>query len=157
MLRRMDPDLPLQNEDTLADIVRDSTAPLRFSMTLTSIFGALAMLLAVVGLYGVLAYRVRQRRPELGVRLTFGAAPRGIFALVVRQGMVLVAIGLALGLAAALGLSRTLTKLLVGIGAADPLTYAGIIVLFALVAFLACALPAWRATRVDPAVTLRYE
>jgi putative ABC transport system permease protein len=156
-LRRMDPDLPLQNEDTLADIVRDSTAPMRFSMTLTSIFGALAMLLAVVGLYGVLAYRVRQRRPELGVRLTFGAAPRGIFALVVRQGMVLVAIGLALGLAAALGLSRTLTKLLVGIGAADPLTYAGIIVLFALVAFLACALPAWRATRVDPAVTLRYE
>jgi putative ABC transport system permease protein len=156
-LRRMDPELPLQNEKTLADIVRDSTAPMRFSMTLTSIFGALALLLAVVGLYGVLAYRVRQRRPELGVRLTFGAAPRGIFALVVRQGMLLVAIGLGIGLAAALALSRTMTQLLVGIGAADPLTYAGIIVLFALVALLACALPAWRATRVDPAVTLRYE
>ncbi len=156
-LRRMDPELPLQNEETLADIVRASTAPMRFSMTLTSIFGALALLLAVVGLYGVLAYRVRQRRPELGVRLTFGAAPRGIFALVVRQGMLLVAIGLGIGLAAALGLSRTMTKLLVGIGAADPLTYAGIIVLFTLVALLACALPAWRATQVDPAVTLRYE
>jgi putative ABC transport system permease protein len=96
VLRDMDPDVPLQNENTLADIVGDSTATVRFTMTLTSIFGGLALLLAAVGLYGVLAYRVRQRRPELGVRLTFGAAPGGIFALVIRQGMVLVGIGLAL-------------------------------------------------------------
>jgi putative ABC transport system permease protein len=157
VLRDMDPDVPLQNENTLADIVGDSTATVRFTMTLTSIFGGLALLLAAVGLYGVLAYRVRQRRPELGVRLTFGAAPGGIFALVIRQGMVLVGIGLAIGLAAALGLSQTLTSVLVGIGAADPITYVGIIVVFGLVALLACALPAWRATRVDPAVTLRYE
>ena len=156
-LRELDPELALQNEDTMDSILRDSTAPMRFSMTLTSIFGALALVLAAVGLYGVLAYRVRQRRPELGVRLTFGAAPGGIFALVIRQGMLLVGIGLALGLAAALGLSRTLSSLLVGIGTADPLTYAGIMVIFAVVALVACAVPAWRATRVDPAVTLRYE
>jgi putative ABC transport system permease protein len=147
----------VQNVNTLDDILRQSTAPMRFSMTLTSIFGALALLLASVGLYGVLAYRVRQRRSELGVRLTFGAAPGGIFALVIRQGMVLVGIGLAIGLGAALGLSRALSTVLVGIGTADPVTYAGIAVVFGLVALLACALPAWRATRVDPAVTLRYE
>jgi len=156
-LRELDPELPVQNETTLAEVVRDSTAPMRFAMTLTSLFGGLALVLAAVGLYGVLAYRVRQRRPELGVRLTFGAAPGGIFALVVRQGMVLVAAGLAFGLAAALGLSRALESVLVGVGATDPATYLGIVVIFALVAFAACALPAWRATRVDPAVTLRYE
>ena len=157
LLREMDPDLPLQNENTLAEIVQLSTNPLRFAMTLTSIFGLLALLLATVGLYGVLAYRVRQRRPELGMRLTFGAVPTDIFALVVRQGMVLVGIGLGVGLAAALAMSRTLSSMLVGVNATDPLTYAGIIVLFALVAMAACALPAWRATRVHPAVTLRYE
>jgi putative ABC transport system permease protein len=156
-LRELDAELPVQNVNTLDDILRQSTAPMRFSMTLTSIFGALALLLASVGLYGVLAYRVRQRRSELGVRLTFGAAPGGIFALVIRQGMVLVGIGLAIGLGAALGLSRALSTVLVGIGTADPVTYAGIAVIFGLVALLACALPAWRATRVDPAVTLRYE
>jgi len=156
-LRELDPELPLQNETTLIEVLDASTAPMRFSMMLTTIFGGLALLLATVGLYGVLAYRVRQRRPELGVRLTFGAAPGGIFALVVRQGMLLVAIGLAIGLAAALGLSRTLASVLVGIGTTDPVTYAGIVVIFAFVALAACALPAWRATRVDPAVTLRYE
>lgn len=157
LLREMNPDVPLQNEDTLENIVADSTAPVRFTMTLTTIFGGLALILAAVGLYGVLAYRVRQRRPELGVRLTFGAPPGGIFALVIRQGMILVGIGLAIGLAAALGLSQTLKSVLIGIGTTDPITYAGIIVVFGLVALLACALPAWRATRVDPAVTLRYE
>lgn len=157
VLREMNPDVPLQNEDTLENIVAASTAPVRFTMTLTTIFGALALLLAAVGLYGVLAYRVRQRRPELGVRLTFGAPPGGIFALVIRQGMVLVGIGLAIGLAAALGLSQTLKSVLVGVSTADPITYVGIMVVFGLVALLACALPAWRATRVDPAVTLRYE
>ena len=156
-LNELDPELVLQNETTLAEVLRDSTAPMRFSMTLTTLFGCLALVLATVGLYGVLAYRVRQRRPELGVRLTFGAAPAGIFALVVRQGMVLVAIGLVIGLAAALGLSRTLSSILVGIATTDPVTYAGIVVIFGCVALAACAVPAWRATRVDPAVTLRYE
>ncbi len=157
LLREMDPDLALQNENTLEEILRQSTVPLRFAMTLTSIFGLLALLLATVGIYGVLAYRVRQRRPELGMRLTFGALPSDIFVLVVRQGMVLVGIGLGVGLAAALIMSRALSSLLVGVNATDPLTYAGIILMFGMVALAACALPAWRATRVDPAVSLRYE
>ena len=157
VLRDLNPDVPLQNQNTMDEIVAASSAPMRFTMTLTTIFGALALTLAAVGLYGVLAYRVRQRRPELGVRLTFGAPPGGIFALVVRQGMVLVGIGLAIGLATALGLSQTLKTVLVGISASDPVTYAGIMVVFGLVALMACAIPAWRATRVDPAVTLRYE
>ena len=156
-LRELDPELALQNEDTLEGVLRQSTAPMRFAVTLTSIFGGLALLLASVGLYGVLAYRVRQRRPELGVRLTFGAAPGGIFALVIRQGMLLVAIGLAIGFAAALGLSRSLASMLVGVSATDPVTYSGIVVIFSLVALAACGLPAWRAPRVDPAVTVRYE
>jgi putative ABC transport system permease protein len=113
--------------------------------------------LATVGIYGVLAYRVRQRRPELGMRLTFGAVPGDIFLLVVRQGTALVGVGLGIGLLAALAMSRTIQSLMVGINTTDPLTYAGIIILFALVALAACALPAWRATRVDPAVSLRYE
>jgi putative ABC transport system permease protein len=157
VLREMDPDLLLQNENTLEDIVRQSMDPLRFAMTLTSIFGLLALLLATVGIYGVLAYRVRQRRPELGMRLTFGAVPGDIFLLVVRQGTALVGVGLGIGLLAALAMSRTIQSLMVGINTTDPLTYAGIIILFALVALAACALPAWRATRVDPAVSLRYE
>jgi predicted permease len=157
LLREMDPDLLLQNENTLEEIVRQSTDSLRFAMTLTSIFGVLALLLATVGIYGVLAYRVRQRRPELGMRLTFGAVPADIFLLVVRQGMTLVGIGLCIGLLATLVMSRTIQSLMVGINATDPVTYAIIIVLFALVALAACALPAWRATRVDPAVSLRYE
>jgi len=124
---------------------------------LISLFALLALLLAVVGLYGVLAYRVRQRMPELGLRIAFGATATRIFSLVLGQGMLLVGIGLGLGVLLALSLTQALREQLVGLNATDPLTYMVIMLLFASVAALACVLPAWRATRTDPAVTLRNE
>lgn len=156
-LAQMDPAIPLVQVDTLEDIVKASAAPTRFAMTLISIFAGLALLLAVVGLYGVLAYRVRQRRPELAVRMTLGARRSGVFRLVVRQGMLLVVLGLAVGVLAALASSRFLTGLLVGVMPHDPVTFFAICALFVLVALLACAVPAWRAIRIDPVVALRYE
>jgi putative ABC transport system permease protein len=156
-LRALDPGLTLDDIEPLAERVRDSTAQLRFSTTLLAIFGLLALLLSVVGLYGVLAYRVRQRLPEIGVRLAFGAAPARIFSLVVGQGMGLVGLGIAIGVAVALVAGRLLSGQLVGIGAADPLTYVAIVAAFVAVAMAACALPALRATRVDPAISLRDE
>lgn len=156
-LSQLDAEVPLVQVNTLNELVRQTTGPTRFAMTLISIFGMLALILACIGLYGVLAYRVRQKMPEIGVRFTFGANPNSIFTLVVRQGMVLVGLGLMVGVIAALGLSRLLMSLLVGVSPADPLTFAVIIMVFAVIAFIACSMPALRAMRVDPAVILRAE
>lgn len=151
----IDSDIPLLNIQPLQALVDDSLAQMRFSSTLVLLFGLLALVLAVVGLYGVLAYRVRQRLPELGVRMAFGADARRIFGLVLGQGLALVAIGLAVGIVAAMLLARALSEQLVGVSATDPLTYAAIATVFAAVAAMACALPAWRATRADPLEPLR--
>jgi len=156
-LAALDADIPLTDFAALQDQVDQATAEMRFSSTLISLFALLALLLAVVGLYGVLAYRVRQRMPELGLRIAFGATATRIFSLVLGQGMLLVGIGLALGMLLALSLTQALREQLVGLNATDPLTYMVIMLLFASVAALACVLPAWRATRTDPAVTLRNE
>jgi len=156
-LAALDADIPLTNFAALQEQVDQATAEMRFSSTLISLFALLALLLAVVGLYGVLAYRVRQRMPELGLRIAFGATATRIFSLVLGQGMLLVGIGLALGMLLALSLTQALREQLVGLNATDPLTYMVIMLLFASVAALACVLPAWRATRTDPAVTLRNE
>jgi ABC-type antimicrobial peptide transport system permease subunit len=157
VLRGLDPGILLTNVAPMSQAVRESTAELRFSSTLVSIFGLLALTLSVVGLYGVLAHRVRQRLPEFGVRLAFGAAPARIFSMVVGQGMRLVAVGLVAGIALAAGLARLLRGQLVGVGASDPTTYVMITLLFAAVTLVATLLPALRATRTDPAVTLRSE
>jgi predicted permease len=120
-------------------------------------FGVLALVLATTGLYGVLAYAVSQRTKEVGIRMALGAQPRDVTRLIVRQGMWLVVVGLLCGLGAALALGRVLASLLLGVGGADPLTFAGVVVMLVLTALVACWIPARRAARVDPMVALRYE
>jgi putative ABC transport system permease protein len=129
----------------------------RFSAFLMGLFAVVALLLASVGIYGVIAYSVSRRTHELGVRVAMGAVRADILGLVLRQGMRLVTIGILVGLAASLFMTRLLSSLLYGIGAADALTFVGVVVLLLGVAVLACYLPARRATKVDPIVTLRYE
>jgi putative ABC transport system permease protein len=124
---------------------------------LLSGFGLLALLLGALGTYGVMSYGVAQRTGEIGVRVALGAQPRGILMLVARDGMLLAGLGLLAGVAAALGLSRVIASELFAVSASDPLTFAEVGLLLALLAFVGCYLPARRAMRVDPMIALRYE
>ena len=156
-VRAVDRDLLLTEVTTLNDLVRDATGDERFRTTLLSLFAGVALFLAALGIYGVLAYFVSQRSRELGIRLALGARPQSVFSLVVRQGMQPVAAGVASGLIAALGFTGTMKSLLFGITPLDPPTYAAAIATLAAAALTACALPAARAMRLDPLVALREE
>jgi putative ABC transport system permease protein len=138
-------------------VVADSMTLRRFTLSLLGIFAAIALILASVGLYGVLSYSVTQRSHEIGIRMALGARGADVLALVVKQGMRLTGLGIGIGLVGAFGLTRLMKTLLFGIGAADPLTYVAIAGLLATIALLACWLPARRATKVDPMIALRYE
>ncbi|HXE30693.1 MAG TPA: ABC transporter permease [Terriglobales bacterium] len=151
------PELPVAGVRTLDGIVDDSLAPARFAIFLLSAFAGIALLLAAVGMYGVIAYNVAQRTPELGVRIALGARPGSLFQMVLAQGGRIAGWGVGLGLVAALGVSRLLRGFLYGVRETDPLTFAGVAILLALVALVACYLPARRAMRVDPMVALREE
>jgi putative ABC transport system permease protein len=153
----LDPDLPLFQVTTMDKIVAESLSSERFSTLLLGTLAVLALALGAVGIYGVMSYTVSQRTHEIGVRMALGAGEGGVLQLVVRQGMTLVLVGLATGLAAALGLTRVLGSMLFGIGATDPATFATVIGLIALVALLACYVPARRAATVNPMETLRLE
>ena len=157
LVKAMDSDVVVQQMQPMTQIVDDSQAPTWFALSLISIFGGVALILASVGLYSVLSYVVRLRQSELGVRMTFGATPSRIFQLVVGRGLFLAAIGGVLGIVVALSVTRLMQNLLVGVSPTDPATFVSIAVLFLGIAFLASFIPAQRATRVDPVVSLRWE
>jgi ABC-type antimicrobial peptide transport system permease subunit len=137
------------------DVVETAVARPRFMTILLGLFAGLALLLAAVGTYGVLSYLVTERRQEIGIRMALGADRARILRLVLLRGLALSGIGLVLGLGAALGVSRVLSALLYGVAPTDPRTLVGVSVVIAAVACVACVIPAWRATRVDPLVVLR--
>ncbi|HSB12045.1 MAG TPA: FtsX-like permease family protein, partial [Blastocatellia bacterium] len=157
VVRAADPDQPVSNVATMDELLTRETGSRRLGMILLSAYAGLALLLASLGIYGVLSYLVVQQTSELGVRMALGATQGEILALVMKRGMSWALIGVAIGAVAAFGLTRLMASLLFGIGATDPLTFSSIAVLLVVVAFLACYLPARRATRVDPIVALRYE
>jgi predicted permease len=142
---------------TMIDVMAGSLAAQRFSTILLDAFAAAALLLASVGTYGVISYLVGQRTRELGIRLALGAQRSDVVRLVVNHGMKMALSGVALGLVAALGLTRLLTEMLYGVSATDPMTFTVLAVVLAAVALVACIVPAIRATRVDPVVALRFE
>ena len=156
-LRELDPDQPMMRIATVEARIADSLKPQRFNGTLMSLFAALALTLAAIGLYGVLAYAVVQRRREIGIRLALGAQAGNILAMVMRQGLSLTLVGLTLGLAGAAALTRLLERMLYGISTMDAPTFIVIALLLLAVATLACWIPARRATKVDPLVALRHE
>lgn len=153
----LDRDVPVFDERTLASYVGDQVAPTRFTMTLAATFGIVALLMAVVGLYGVVAYTVSQRTGELGLRLALGAGEGSIVRLVMARGALMAALGITVGLIAALGVTRALRSLLVEVPAHDPLTFVVTAGLLATAALVASYVPARRAARLDPAMTLREE
>ena len=142
---------------SMDDWLSQSAAQPRLNAVLVTIFGCLALLIAAIGVYGVLSYMVNQRTREIGVRMALGAQRSGVLRLVVREGMVVAVAGIAAGLMVALLVSRVLSSLLYGIPARDPATFAGVAIMLASVALAACIAPALRASRVDPIVALRYE
>ncbi len=156
-IHAVDPEQPVFGVMSMEQLLADAGAPRRFSLLLLSLFACIALLLSAIGIYGVMAYTTNQRRQEIGIRLALGALPRDVFGLVVGQGMRLVALGLAIGLTGAWALSRVLAKQLYQITTGDPLTYLSAALLLGIVALAANYLPAVRATRVDPMVSMRSE
>ena len=149
--------LPTARIRSMGEVVSQSTARADFNMVLLTIFGCCAVMLAAIGIFGLMAYSVRQRTQELGIRMALGAAPVQVRNMIVGQGMRLAAIGIAIGIAAAFGLTRLIANFLFGVQTRDPLVFTLVPILLTAVAFLAVWLPALRATRIDPATALRFE
>ena len=154
---RIDPTVPVDNIETMEQVLARQLAQPRFSSVLLAAFAGIALTLAAVGIYGLVAYSVSRRTREIGLRMALGARRPDVVRMVVVQGMALVAIGLAVGLATAFALTRYLASQLYEVSTADPATFLGVAVLLTLIAFVATCIPALRATRVDPLVALRYE
>jgi putative ABC transport system permease protein len=156
-VQSLDSNLALTNVQTIGDLISQGLWAPRMGAAMLAVFGALALILAVVGVYGVLSYSVNQQTREIGIRMAMGAQTSRVLSLVVGQGMRLAAAGLALGLLVAFAAMRLLGSLLFGVSAHDPLTFAAVSLVLALAAVLACYIPARRATKVDPIIALRYE
>lgn len=150
-------DQTLTEVRTLDQIKADSMASNRLRSLLLTVFASIAVLLAAIGIYGVISYSVEQRTREIGIRAALGASRGDLLRLILRGGMLMAGIGLVLGFGGAIGLTRLLANLLFGVGERDPMTIAAVAAILACVALLACYIPARRATKVDPMVALRYE
>jgi putative ABC transport system permease protein len=156
-LAAVDPALSFGDTSSLQDILDRSVEEPRFRATLVGAFAGLALLLAAVGVYGLISYTVTQRTREIGIRVALGAAPRQVLGSIVREGLTLAVMGIAIGLAAALIAARAVSSLLFGVGASDPLTFAAVAVLLLVIAAAASYIPSRRALRIDPIIALRAE
>jgi ABC-type antimicrobial peptide transport system permease subunit len=156
-VQMLDPSLPVFDIHTMTEHMNISLFPMRVGAAIVSTFGALALILAAIGIYGVMAYSVSQRTREVGIRMALGARRGDVLALILRQAARLALIGLIIGLAGAWVLTRYMSSVLYGVSARDPLTFIGIPVLLSVVVVVACFFPARRAARVDPMVALRHE
>ena len=157
VVHNLDSNQPLVNIRTMDENISTSVSEPRFRTLLLGIFAASALLLSMVGLYGLMAYSVSQRVHEIGIRMALGAQQEDVLRMIIGQGLKLVLIGVVVGLFGALALSRILARFLYGVTATDPMTFIAVAVILILVAIAACYIPARRAMRVDPMVALRYE
>ena len=153
----LNPTLPVSNVRTMETIIHDSVAPFRFNMLLLGLFAAIAMLLTMVGVYGVMNYAVTQRTQEIGIRMALGAQPAQVRALVLKKGLVLTGAGLVIGFAGCLLVMRLMSSLLFGVSATDPVIFIAVASVLAVVSIMACYIPARKATKVDPIIALRHE
>jgi putative ABC transport system permease protein len=156
-LHSVDGQMPVSRVRTMEQVISEAVSRQNFNMVLLSIFAGVALVLAAMGIYGVMSYSVQQRTQEIGIRMALGATPGRMLKLVLSQGMKLAGVGVALGLALAYGATRLLASLLFGVKASDPLTFGVVAGILTLAALLAAYIPARRATAVDPAMALRYE
>jgi putative ABC transport system permease protein len=156
-VREVDKDLPITKLRTMESVVGASIAQPRFRSLLLGLFGGLAFALAAIGVYSVISFGVAQRTHEFGIRMALGAQSRDMLSLVAREGMLLVAIGIGLGLAGALALTRVIASLLFGMKPTDPLTFVAVAVVVGAIGLLACLIPAHRATKVAPLEAMRQE
>ncbi|HTC88622.1 MAG TPA: ABC transporter permease, partial [Bryobacteraceae bacterium] len=159
VIHKLAPDLPIMDARTMKQTLegQNGLSVFRAGATVAAEIGAIALILAVVGIYGIVSFSAAQRTREIGIRMALGGSARDVISLILQQGVRLVAVGLGIGLLAALGITRVMTRLLVGVSPSDPLTYASVALLLAAIALAACWIPARRATHVDPNIALRYE
>jgi ABC-type antimicrobial peptide transport system permease subunit len=155
--KQMSSEQVIYGAQTMEEIMSQSLSTQRFSMILLAVFAALALILSSVGIYGVISYLVGQRTHEIGVRIALGARRWDVLNLILSQGAKLTLLGIVIGVAASLGLTKLMTRMLYGVSASDPLTFISVVILLSLVALAACFIPTRRAMRVDPMVALRCE
>ena len=156
-IQTIDKDLPIDEAKTMQQLLAESVSGRRFNMLLLSVFALVALVLALVGIYGVMSYTVTQRTHEIGIRVAIGAQSRDVFRMVIGQGMILAMIGVAFGLVGAFALTRLMTSMLFGVEPTDPATFISITALIIVVALVACYIPGRRAAKVNPLEALRYE